>query len=80
MTCTSYFINIECPVCSFPSKYFYEGKLKNGLALEKFRKPYHKYKEYSPLVFYDLPSSQKSLTKKTLSYQNESKPIIVSIC
>ena len=60
-------------ICSFPSKYFYEGKLKNGLALEKFRKPYHKYNEYSPLVFYDLPSSQESLTEKTLSYQNENE-------
>ena len=60
-------------ICSFPSKYFYEGKLKNGLALEKFRKPYHKYNEYSPLVFYDLPSSQETLTEKTLSYQNENE-------
>jgi hypothetical protein len=60
-------------ICSFPSMYFYSNRLKNGLPLENFKKPYHKYKEYSPLVFYDLSISQESLTEKTLSYKNENE-------
>ena len=60
-------------ICSFPSQYFYGNRLKNGLPKEKFGKNYHKYDEYSPLVFYDLPISQESLTEKTLSYKNENE-------
>ncbi|GMH14139.1 hypothetical protein Nepgr_015980 [Nepenthes gracilis] len=52
-------------ICCFPSLYFYDGKLLNGVSLSSKMAPFHKTKGLGPYVFYDVIDGQECYGKNS---------------
>jgi len=66
-------------ISRFPSRFFYDAKVKDALAEKYFTKPYHSDARLGPCMFYDVQSSERSAGRGSFDNQAEAQ-MVVALC